>query len=221
MEQKLDDRQFDAEKLGLTQLLRQYDIDTTLWGAEGAKTVNHLVKEIMSHECQLVENGGELLRIVSIAEGVITYINSDGVTYRLHKQEQASEEDNRTRTRPYRSYAPVSEKMVTNEEPLSALMRGINDELGIATVLSVYKTPEIKVVSSDSLSFPGLSSVYKFHTYSVSIDRSVYKPKGYQKVQPDKTNYYVWERIESPRITGASDDDPKGDDALNPLYNVW
>ena len=170
--------------------LEDAGIDTSTWGTGQAKTLAHLQKEIESGETVLVTGeNGELLRKVVVGGADIFYEAPDGKQYRL-KEDRQLFTDGRERRRDLGQ--AVSEKMKPDEDPQSAMIRGIREELGISGDITLTETgtDEHRVTSA---SYPGLESQYIRHTYKVVLSDEQFNPEGYTEEQEDKSTFFVWE----------------------------
>lgn len=176
----------------LQKLLADAGIDTSLWGKGEAKTLAHLQKEIENGETVLVAGEkGELLRKVMFGGADVYYQSPDGKKYRLKEEKQVFK-DGRERHRDL-GHA-VSEKMKPSEDSRTAMIRGIQEELGISgeVALTQIGTDEEKITS---FSYPGLESQYVRHKFLAILSDTQFKPEGYVEDQPDKSTYFVWEEV--------------------------
>jgi len=186
---------FDSEKSKIKRLLLDCCVDITVWGIGDAKTLDQLVKEVIDGESRLLRSeNGELTRSVEVVQGVITYVDENGETFQLVEEKQVFG-DGRVRVRNRLIDISVAEKMKPDEDPREALIRGLKEELEITEGAQIADNPEVDSKDEDSLSYPGLRSQYQIYTFVVELDESAYKPEGYAEVQDDKTNYFVWKKI--------------------------
>ena len=174
----------------LTRYLMDRNIPVDVWGTGSAKTLDHLLKEIRSKECKLVETEGKLIRTLYVVSADIYYIDTFGA-FRL-KEERQIFKGGRTRTRSLES--SLSEKIKADENPIDGIIRGINEELNITVSPDQVREIDKLKESRESNSFPGLSTVYNVTRFSCKLNRSQYNHNGYIEVQDDKSVYFVWER---------------------------
>jgi hypothetical protein len=177
----------------LKSQLESAGINTAEWGTGQAKTLAHLVKEIDGGETILVTNEvGELLRKVTVGGADIYYVSSEGKKYRL-KEEKQIFKDGRERRRDLGQ--AVSEKMKPSEDPKEAMIRGIQEELGISgeIILEDMGTEE---KTTTSPSYPGLKSQYINYKFRTTLNSDQFNPDGYIEEQTDKSTYFIWEEIE-------------------------
>ena len=159
-------------------------------GNNGTKTTRELFAELEAGETGLEYTpSGEIARVVEIGAGDIWYKN-----LRLVEDRQVFNADGTKKRRPY-LHGAMSEKMKAGEDPYEAVLRGIEEELGIT---GDFKLGEDEVVSTTkkSPSYPGLMSTYKTHKIRVEIDDASFKPEGYLEIQEPKTTYFVWKEAE-------------------------
>ena len=176
----------------LQKQLADAGIDTSLWGTGKAKTLEHLQKEIESGETILITGeAGELLRRVVVGKADIFYQSPDGKKYRLKEDKQVFK-DGRERRRNLGQ--AVSEKIRPDEDPDTAMIRGIQEELGISGKISLTKTME-DVENETSPSYPGLKSQYSRQIFQATLSDEQFKPEGYVEEQSDKSTYFIWEEV--------------------------
>lgn len=177
----------------LSNQLTKASIDTSTWGTGQTKTVAHLHEEIQSGETILTPGENDkLLREVIVGNADIFYQSPNGKKYRLKEDKQVFK-DGRERRRNL-GHA-VSEKMKADEEPIVAMIRGIQEELGINSELKLVKLGT-EILQEPSPSYPGLESNYVFHTFEVTLTDEQFNPAGYVEEQTDKSTYFVWEEVD-------------------------
>lgn len=182
----------DIDKL--RSQLDTFGIDTVKWGTGIYKTIYHLADEIKNGEIILKENkDGELIRVSEIVATTIYFTDKDGKTYRLKEQKQVFN-DGRERVRQSEGQA-VFEKMKSGEEPAEAILRGINEELGINCGI-VVKYIETIENFGEAGSYPGMSTESKTHYFETILEAPQFQPQGYIEEQSDKITYFVWELID-------------------------
>ena len=177
----------------LEEYLLRFGIPLEKWGKGYAKTLSHLLKEIESGECTILEEGGNILREIEFAMCEMFYRDGKNL-FKLIEQKQVFN-DGRTRIRDKES--SVSEKMMIGEDPLESLIRGIEEELGIILDESqIEEVGDVKKTES-SQSFPGLITRYNGHNFTCFLNQDQYSPNGYVEVQKDKSTYFIWEEYTS------------------------
>ena len=80
------------------------------------------------------------------------------------------------------------------EDPQTAMIRGIQEELGISSGINLTTTgtDEQKIASP---SYPGLKSQYIRHKFQVVLSKEQFNPEGYIEHQSDKSTYFIWEEV--------------------------
>lgn len=176
----------------LKRQLESAGVDMATWGIGQAKTLAHLRKEIESGETILVANeAGGLLRKVVVGGADIFYKSPEGKRYRL-KEDRQIFKDGRERRRNLGQ--AVSEKIKPGEDPEVAMIRGIQEELGIGSEITIIKIgAEERII--DSPSYPGLQSQYILHKFQAVLTKRQFNPAGYVEDQSDKSTYFMWEEI--------------------------
>lgn len=181
----------DMTQQDLTIKLTDAGIDTSLWGRGKAKTAADLLEEINGGEAELITTAdGKLMRKVAVANIDVMYVDRTGRNYRLVESRQVFA-DGRERARDLGT--SVAEKLKSGEDILAAAKRGVEEELGITNIVLESKGTESK--SMDSLSYPGLPTVYEIYKFSAVLTNEQYKPEGYVEKTADKTIYFEWEEI--------------------------
>lgn len=176
----------------LTTILGAAGVPLELWGQGSAKTIEHLHKEIVEGESEVYRDAsGSLRRQVAVTWVDVLYISPSGETFLLKEDRQVFTDGRvRTRTLP----GSLMEKRKPGEEAVDAAMRALSEEINIDDPVGLYQIPtETKPSKTDS--YPGLNSSYAVTGFVAEIPHGSYKPEGYIEVQPDKTNYYVWEQL--------------------------
>lgn len=176
----------------LKQQLESAGVDISEWGTGQAKTLADLQQEIESGETVLVTGKeGELLRKVTVGGAEVYYITPEGKKYRLKEEKQVFK-DGRIRRRDWDQ--TVSEKMKPDENPRDAIIRGIQEELGIEGEINLTETGiDEQILTSPS--YPVLQSQYICHKFETVLNDEQYNPNGYIEEQSDKSTYFTWEEI--------------------------
>jgi len=176
----------------LRSQLENAGINISNWGTGKAKTIEHLQKEIEEGETVLTTNeNGELIRNLNVVSSDIYYISKEGKQYRLKEEKQVFQ-DGRERKRGL-EYA-ISEKIKADEDPEKAIIRGIEEELGIEGDIKTNKI-EIEINTIESPSYPGLKTEYNIHKFKTILNEKQFNPNGYIERQDGLTTFFVWEEI--------------------------
>ena len=178
-----------ADHLG--SILQMTNIDTLTWGTGKAKSVQDLYGEIQEGETVLVSEGGELRRQVSVATVDVFYTDSSGKKLKLVEVKQVWHDGSgRERSRDMKQ--SVSEKLKVGENPLIAIVRGLQEELGInvpsEAIVALMPTESNEL----SPSYPGLQCQYKFSHFETSISEASFKPEGYVEDDGKKFTHFQW-----------------------------
>lgn len=177
------------EKLRAWLSEQQLPVDE--YGRGVAKTIDHLLRELIAGECALELGDGQVRRTILGAHLLVHHRRTDGVRLILVEDRQVFA-DGRVRRRQLTS--SIGEKMRAGEEPDQAAKRALVEELGLEDIADVsleYRGLEEKVVQSTS--YPGIVSHYQTHFYHCSLPARHFDPHGYIERQPDKTSYWVWQ----------------------------
>lgn len=186
---------FNADEIknisDLVSKLKEYKIPYETWGKGYAKTTNHLLDEILTHECTIIDQQGYLIRYIEFV-GINVFYEKNGTKYHL-KEEKQIFRDGRERRRKMQS--SVSEKMKFGEDSGSSAIRGVSEELGVNINPDQLGNKRDVGHDSNSQSYPGLKSKYKGHIFECTLRDDQYKREGYIERQKDKSTYFIWEKI--------------------------
>lgn len=175
--------------------LRAHGIPIDSWGTGKSKTLAHLSSEIENGESILLASNEKLIRREEGVAVNIFYHSNNGVELKLFEEEQTFR-DNRKRTRDF----PFSlgEKMKTGESPQEAIIRALQEELGIDNPNSLVENVEFELQHNDpvpSTTYPGLFTERIIHVTYMELPGEYYKPEGYVEKQPDKTTIFKWHEV--------------------------
>jgi len=188
---------FDSSNINdiveLTNKLKEYKVPVDYWGTGNAKTVEHLLDELKNEECEIVDEGGYLVRYIEFVGVKMYYKDKNGDIYVLKEDRQVFK-DGRTRRRDM--VASVAEKMKFGEDPLKSAIRGVREELDIKLSNTQLKKMRDLNYDGGSQSYPGLKTKYKGHQFTCFLNDKQYKPNGYVEVQKDKSTFFVWHKRE-------------------------
>lgn len=172
------------------QLLSKGAISFEEWGKKTPKTVAHLAKEQLKGESVLVFENGELFRKADVVKLDVRYRGGEQELMLVEAKQVYHDSDIPGRG----PRAGMSEKIVRNEDPLTAAKRALQEELGIISgyeISAFEATREVRI--SDS--FPGLKTDSLIHRAQVVLSEEVFVPEGYVENQADKNVYFVWEPV--------------------------
>lgn len=174
-------------------LLDIHGINSKEWGKGRTKTVADLFGEIVSQETILeIQENGVIVRKLSVIGAKVFYIDQNNQRFYLKEDKQVFNDD---RIRKRDLSCSVSEKMKANESPEQALIRGLQEELGVFGDLN-FVDQGSTLETADSPSYPGLFTKYTRYSFDVVLNSDQYNPNGYTEVQSDKKNYFVWQKVE-------------------------
>jgi len=177
-------------KQELTVLLQQYGIRLESFGQNSAKSLDHLLTEIVDGETVLAEQDGRLVRKVSVL-GVDVFANINDCAQHLVEDRQVFT-DGRVRRRQMPT--SISEKLHQGEDVFAAVARALEEEIGVCKFTLLTPVPKTRVEIEDSPSYPGILSEYTKYEVEILIHSSEYCLDGYREVQKDKTTHFVWEK---------------------------
>ena len=174
----------------LYEILDEYNIDLSKWSTGPYKSVEHLWKEIKEEECVIYGVDGILHREVNFVGAKILY-DDNGTKLKLH-EEKAIFKDGRERIRDI--WYSMAEKFKFNEDPKSALIRGMKEELNIDVDESQFVEYNKIYFPSDG-DYPGLESFHTGYGFIITLNDEQYNPNGYIEHQEDKDIYFKWVEV--------------------------
>lgn len=140
------------------------------WGVKpGTKNVHNLWLELSQGETSLADSEPPV-RTVQVV--LVRVIGKDGKIL-VESHQELSDGEVRERGRP------LSEKMKPNEDPESAAVRGIKEELGsvidaeteVCDIVTIDPNSyEMRVEERNSGSYPGLPGCYVLHTLNATVE---------------------------------------------------
>lgn len=178
----------------LKSLLKCCGVNYESWGQGYTRTPQQLCGEIRDGESVLIVNNGKLLRQVCHAQADIVCRTADGPMRLVETHQVFKNGAIRDRSGSGRS---MSEKIKRKEDPRAAMIRGIQEELGIKDFdgTGLKKSVE-KTRSTDSAeSYPNLPTEHILFLFDWEMPLRYYKPKGYVEVQKHKKTYFSWKNI--------------------------
>jgi hypothetical protein len=184
-----------SEILDIDQLksrLMEYSIPIETWGTGKSKTVENLLDELEQKECNVVDEGGYLVRYIEFVGIKIYYVDKNEDIWQL-KEDRQEFHDGRIRRRSMPS--SVSEKMKFGENPSIAAVRGIKEELGFEIEESQLSKRKDLDFNGGSISYPGLRAKYKGHQFICYLKDNQFNPGGYIERQKDKSTFFKWQKL--------------------------
>jgi 8-oxo-dGTP pyrophosphatase MutT (NUDIX family) len=149
-----------ADPATLAHWLAARHIDTRTWGQPGKKSLQNLWVELQRGESQLLDHPPR--RMVRVAE---LWIRRGGLLL-LEAAQTFADGSVRTVKRP------PAEKILPAETPHQAALRCLSEELGVPPGSAVIASDAVEQqdVDANSLSYPGLRSLYAIFRVSVAVD---------------------------------------------------
>jgi hypothetical protein len=182
-----------------------------MWGAGKAKTITHLLTEMQEGECMLEtsESPDGTKDLIRRSQGVGLYVyyieyDDDGTplkAYKLFEDEQIFLDEkgqlDHKRTKKRNLPTSVNEKLKKRETVEGTAIRVLRDELKITAGFRInWASRQRFTKSNESISYPGLVTVYDFTTYNCFLDGEAYNPDGYIEQQDDKWTFFKWKEID-------------------------
>lgn len=185
-------KESEAIKQNVVTLLTKYSIPFEKWGQGSAKTLQHLIKEVLAGETVLEESPEGLARKLSITYIDIFFTDAAGKTWKLVEEKQIFK-DGRERRRNLDG--SIAEKLKAGEMPDQKMVdRAIQEELAIEGGVPTHPNGS-REITEDSPSYPGLTMKATNYYFEGSLNQTQFRPEGYIEHQTDKDNYFVWKEI--------------------------
>jgi len=173
------------------------DIDLKNWGIGEAKTLTHLLNEILEGEATVELVDEKIYRSIEVVS--ITIFSPTNPTMLLRETKQVFT-DGRERVRNLPDKSSVAEKIkfLHSETPELAVIRACQEELkeiqepvnlGQLQYISTHTRQEL------STSYPGVITKKKVYIFRCQFTQEQYNPEGYTEIQDDKTTYFHWFQI--------------------------
>lgn len=176
----------------LRRLLTRHGVNHADWGVGYTKTPQELMKEIRLGESLMLIRRGILRRQARHAQAAITCLVDD-VLYMLVEDRQVFANGTVRHRTGGRS---VSEKIQKGESPAAAMVRGIQEELGLTDYRGEGLVKEIrpprKRSSSSAESYPGLPVDHIEFQFTWRMPVAYFCADGYVETKKRKTTYFVW-----------------------------
>lgn len=153
------------------------------WGKASAKSPQNLWEEIQLGESLVTQDGFRKVRVV-VAE-----LRQHGTSDLQLVELEQTLADGRRRVRSKR---PMAEKILGLEDPLTALKRGLFEELGLSASDFNLSTPQpvASSISRLSGSYPGMMSHYERFTFQVVT--SALPQNDFTITEPDGIRCATW-----------------------------
>ena len=169
------------------------------WGEGPTKTYLDLWNEIAEGESEMIcpqtfetrSEYGEIIRQTNVL-GIDVYAESDGKVYRLKEEKQVFNNGRGERKREL--LTSLAEKIKLDENHEQAVLRAVEEELGVLNLDSLYKTDDVELWKTTP-TYPELPSKLMIYCYAVIIADSDFDPSGYVENQPTKQVFFTWDRL--------------------------
>lgn len=171
----------------LERLLTGNGVDISTWGKGSAKTLSHLLQELIKSECTIYVREGRVVRVVHALS--INVLFKDEIL----KEGYQKFKDGRIRRR--KMDCSVAEKLNSDEinDADNSVSRAMAEELQIYDIKnSQIKKGERIIRSRESDSYPGTLMDITLYKYDVILKEHQYSPNGYVEHQEDKDTFFVW-----------------------------
>lgn len=179
----------------LKSLLRLHDVSFGAWGEGYTRTLRELLAEVHCGESVLIVRDGKLIRQVHHAQADIVCHTSQGLLRLIEVRQEFANGAVRHRSRD--ALRSVSEKIRRNENARAAIIRGIQEELGLMDFsgggLMANCMKRGKRMSESAESYPTLSVEHVFSVFDWEMPLAYFVAEGYVEVQPRKRTYFAWE----------------------------
>jgi hypothetical protein len=167
----------------------QDKVDIDLWKRPNYNTVDDLYEEIMRNETTL--SISPLCRSISIVK---IFIYQEG---KILVEEKIVTSSNKCQLR---NTAP-SEKMFSNETPLEAFYRGLQEELNIKSdQVKYYSIKDPYTESMNSPSYPGLLSSYKIYECECQLIIRLESNFTTKEIEKNEEIIHTWKLVEKDKI---------------------
>lgn len=173
----------------LENYLRYFNIPISSWGTGKAKNLEDLYQELLDNECQIIQSGESLHRIIEFVGIKVFYKDNEGNIYSLKEDRQ---EFNDGRIRKRNMPTSVAEKIKLGESPTVSAIRGLKEELGIVVSSSKITNHQELNYNGSSMSYPGLITKYKGHQFTCFLNEDQFNIDGYIEIQKTKKTFFKW-----------------------------
>ncbi len=169
------------------------------WGIGPTKTYEDLYDELVIGESEMVspesetelDEYGEIIRTTNVL-GVDVFAIVDGKLFLLREDKQVFKDGRGERKRSLET--SIGEKIKKDEDRDAAVLRAVQEELGISDVESVADDGCVELWKRTP-TYPGLPSKLMIYRYVVMINPQSFKPEGYIEDQSSKQTFFVWNQV--------------------------
>lgn len=175
----------------LEEILRFYSIDTELYGKGERKDLEDLYDEIIDGESEIFSNGKDVLRVINTVNLFIFYKDESPNEYLFLREEKQVFNDSRVKIRNL--LPSISEKKLREENSLTSLQRGVEEELGLMLNLQKLERLPDRIEIKKSKSY-GIYTKNYMEEYFYLLEDVQYR-KRYIEVQSKKKICFSWQKI--------------------------
>lgn len=201
----------------LRRLLSRHKVDFSKWGEGKSKTINKLMKEVRRGETQFYIQNGRLRRHTrhSLAH---VYCLCDGILYELYEDTRTFHHESGDLAYPGKSSdkkasPAVSEKLQAGEEWKQAMIRCLQEELGLINyrgqgLAKIHEKPQRRHYgrkhdkSDECASYPGLSGVRIDVRFVIMLPVEFFVHAGYVEKLSHRTTTFMWREIGVDEVRG-------------------
>lgn len=184
----------------LKDVLLSAGLPVGTWGDGPTKTYEDLWKEIADGESELahpstqdeLNQWGEVIRVTNVLGIDVYHQDENGRLFRLREEKQLFKDGRGERRRELMT--SLGEKIKADEDKASAVIRAVQEELGISSVQGVEQGEQTEIWKSTP-TYPELSSKLNIYKYSVLINPMDFRREGYVEDQDSKQTFFVWDEV--------------------------
>jgi len=208
-----------ASMVVIKKQLEDHNIDTSRFGIGQAKGLAQLVGEVASGAAVLMLDATEHKKLVRVVELVALRIRAPGNQPQLLIETSEKFADGRSRTTnrlPGTKKEPHENTKQTCDRIVKEMMN-----LGKAKVVFDFKAKEAFEKREDSVSYPGVTTVYRTELVDGAFEDSGNKAE--ESIKTDSkgnTKIFNWKDISTCKKEGIEFQRPDGDDGTSALVNA-
>ena len=191
----------------MKRMLARAGLPIETWGEGPTKTPENLWQEIVDGETILMspltkekeEEYGEIIRLTSVL-AVDVFTEIEGELFHLREDRQVFKDGRGERRRDY-LMTSLGEKIKHNEDRDEAVLRAVQEELGLLEEAIASVTPpkdKDEVIWRKTETYPELPSRFNSYQYEIHVKpEAVNLEQGYMEDQPEKQIYFVWDKVDT------------------------
>jgi hypothetical protein len=152
------------------------------------KTIEDLKQEILNRETKLELLDNQLTRILRVVN-VVVNVQLGNTLFRLTEDKQIFLNFGKVRER---KLGYIAEKIIGDEVPETAAQRALQEEIGLTLEKELIFEGE-EVEQQDSMSYPGLRSLYQIFRYRIILNAADLSMLRFSEVQDNKITLFTLE----------------------------